>query len=124
MGGQILNEKTSKVNKQFEESLEAMKSTKLHRDLVKSIEPRSAKEMDLEFESEYSSLTLMDIYYEEGKLRAWRDNLIKQASGNSRRIERLQENLNKLRSLPSQFLRKEAGFQSYQDLKASVNKLV
>ena len=66
----------------------------------------------------------MDIYYEEGKLKAWRDNIIKQAASNHRKVDRLQETLNKLKGIPYQHLRKDAGFQSYEELKHSVNKLV
>ena len=83
-----------------------------------------SREIEIEFEPEQPSMTLMDIYYEESKLKAWRDNLIKQAASSTRKVDRLQETLNKLKGMPYQFLRKDAGFQSYEDLKASVNKLV
>ena len=51
VGGQLLQEKTSKVNKIFEETLDAMKSTKLHSDLAKTMKKKSLKNADKEFES-------------------------------------------------------------------------
>ena len=42
-----------------------MKKTKLHSDLIRSASVKG------------DATTLMDIYYDEGKLKAWRDNLIK-----------------------------------------------
>ena len=65
IGGQVLDEKAQKVNRQFEEAIETMKKTKLHGDLVKSATLKG------------DGKTLMDIYYDENKLKAWRDNLVK-----------------------------------------------
>ena len=98
------------MNHQFEESLEAMKATKLHADLAKAMDSQPAKGMGHDTKLESPSLTLMDVYYEEGKLKAWRDNLIKQASSNQRKVDRLGEAHVKLRGLASHFLRKESGF--------------
>ena len=75
-----------------------MKKTQLHGDLIKSASLKG------------NATTLMDIYYDENKLKAWRDNLVKQAQSNSRKVERLDENIEKIKSLPLQFLQKEAGF--------------
>ena len=109
-GNQALGERTSIVNHQFEESLEAMKATKLHVDLAKAMDSQTTKETDQDTKLERPSLTLMDVYYEEGKLKAWRDNLIKQTSSNQRKVDRLGEAHVKLRGLTFHYLRAETGF--------------
>ena len=88
VGGQVLEDKAQKVNTEFEESIETMKKQKLHSDLIRS----SADKCD--------AIMLMDIYYDENKLRAWRDNLIKQAQSNARKVDRLSDNVAKIQNLP------------------------